>query len=113
MAALRVDQAVGDGVRQRQQLLGAEQLEQLAAPGLLPLAQPRRGHGPARPTPGPAAAARLGPLATAGPSDGRFRYGATRRPPAPPRPPAARRRGKRRLALEFRPAVSVNSFLPE
>lgn len=49
LAVLRMYQAVSDGVRQRQQLLGLEQLQYLAAAGLLPLAQPQRRHPQARP----------------------------------------------------------------
>lgn len=49
LAVLRMYQAISDGVRQRQQLLGLEQLQYLAAAGLLPLAQPQRRHPQARP----------------------------------------------------------------
>lgn len=49
LAALRVHQAVGDGVGERQQLLGVQELQQVPAPRPLPLAQPRARHGrPAR-----------------------------------------------------------------
>lgn len=49
LAALRVHQAVGDGVGERQQLLGLQQLQQVPAARPLPLAQPRGRHGrPAR-----------------------------------------------------------------
>lgn len=45
LAVLRVHQAVGDGVGERQQLLGVQELQQVPAPRPLPLAQPRARHG--------------------------------------------------------------------
>ena len=65
LAGLRVHEAVGDGVGQSDQLLGLQQLQQLAAPGLLPFAQPQRRH---RPGPGRRSADRS-------PGNGSFRRG--------------------------------------
>lgn len=92
LAVLRMYQTVRDGVRQRHQLLGLEQLQYVAAAGLLPLAQPQRCHRPARPPSWSRSPAEA--LATARPSDIDFPYGAPRSPPAEQRPLGHRNRAE-------------------